>query len=514
MTPLLTLPTALLATLSRFATPTPRNPSQNARLFGGPISSRTRPTAPAGLSAVVIGGGLAGLAAATVLAERGVATTVVEREPTLGGRLASWPVTLPDGTTMLMERGFHAFFRHYYNLRQLMRRWDPELSHLVPLVDYPILGPEGALLRFDRLPKKTPWNVAAVALRGRQWMGLGDLTKVDFKLALAMITTRTDEALGRWDSLTARDYLDGLNFPPKARRMLFNVFAHSFFNPEDEMSASELLAMFRFYFTGNPEGLVFDVMNDPFSTAFIEPWAAYLGSLGVQFRTGVGADSVRRSGMRFETTLGGETVSSDLAVLALEVDGLRKLSGANELFQSSDLHAVNGLTATAPFAVHRLWLDRRPNPDRDPFAGTSGLGRLDNISIYERFEGESRRWSERTGGSVVELHAYGLATPFDDDELKRELRWALDTYYPELAGANVLHDEWLVRQDCPSFPVGSHAKRPTVGTSTPGLALAGDFIRLPFPSALMERAVTSGLMAANHLLEAHAVTPEPIWFQG
>jgi isorenieratene synthase len=415
---------------------------------------------------------------------------------------------------MSMERGFHAFFRHYYNLRQLMRRWDPELSHLIHLEDYPILGPEGALLRFDRLPKKTPWNVAAVALRGRQWMGLTDLMRVDIKKALAMVTTKTDEQLSRWDGLTARDYLDGLNFPPEARRMLFDVFAHSFFNPEDEMSASELLAMFRFYFTGNPEGLVFDVLNDPFSTAFIDPWAAYLGSLGVQFKTGVAAESVRRSGVRFETTVAGDTLHSDFAVMALEVDGLKRLAGQNDLFASADLEAVNALSPTAPFAIHRLWLDRRPNADRDPFAGTSGLGRLDNISIYERFEGESRRWSERTGGSIVELHAYGLATPFDADELKRELRTALETCYPELAGAKTLHEEWLVRQDCPSFPVGSHAKRPTVGTSTPGLALAGDYIRLPFPSALMERAVTSGLMAANHLLEAHAVTPEPIWFQG
>ena len=42
-----------------------------------------------------------------------------------------------------MERGFHAFFRQYYNLRALLRRVDPELSMLAPLDDYPILGPDG-----------------------------------------------------------------------------------------------------------------------------------------------------------------------------------------------------------------------------------------------------------------------------------------------------------------------------------------------------------------------------------
>ena len=47
-------------------------------------------------------------------------------------------------------------------------------------------------------------------------------------------------------------------------------------------------------------------------------------------------------------------------------------------------------------------------------------------------------------------------------------------------------------------------------TPIEGLALAGDFVRLDLPSALMERAVTSGFLAANHLLAPLDVRPEPI----
>ena len=53
------------------------------------------------------------------------------------------------------------------------------------------------------------------------------------------------------------------NRAPEARQMLFSVFAHSFFNPEERMSAADLVAMFHFYFLGNPEGLVFDVQTEP-----------------------------------------------------------------------------------------------------------------------------------------------------------------------------------------------------------------------------------------------------------
>src|SRR4051812_4971865 len=62
---------------------------------------------------VVVGGGIAGLAASTALAERGVSVQLLEQSPRLGGRVAAWP--LDDGRTM--SRGFHAFFPQYYNPR-------------------------------------------------------------------------------------------------------------------------------------------------------------------------------------------------------------------------------------------------------------------------------------------------------------------------------------------------------------------------------------------------------------
>ena len=48
-------------------------------------------------SAVVVGGGIAGVSAALVLAERGVRVTLLEAAEQLGGRLGAWPLTLPDG---------------------------------------------------------------------------------------------------------------------------------------------------------------------------------------------------------------------------------------------------------------------------------------------------------------------------------------------------------------------------------------------------------------------------------
>ena len=58
-----------------------------------------------------------------------------------GGRVRSWPVSVPGDPTgrATMSRGFHAFFRQYYNLRGLLRRVDHELSGPRPVADYPSL---------------------------------------------------------------------------------------------------------------------------------------------------------------------------------------------------------------------------------------------------------------------------------------------------------------------------------------------------------------------------------------
>ena len=68
----------------------------------------------------------------TGLSERGVSVDVVEARDYLGGRVGGWPDTLADGSAVAMNRGFHAFFRQYYNLRALLRRADPHLSALTP----------------------------------------------------------------------------------------------------------------------------------------------------------------------------------------------------------------------------------------------------------------------------------------------------------------------------------------------------------------------------------------------
>lgn len=463
-------------------------------------------------SAIVVGGGLAGVAAATVLAERGVSVVLVESEGYLGGRAGAWTDQLSSGDNFEMERGFHAFFRQYYNVRSLLRRVDPELSCLKPLHDYPILGPEGQVQSFSGLPIKPPWNVIALTKRAPT-IGFFDLLKVNKRAALAMMQYQRDWTYEKYDQMTAGDYLRSLNFPPDAQQMLFDVFSRSFFNPGEDMSAAELLMMFHFYFAGNPEGLIFDVAAQPFSTAIWKPLEDYLAKLKVDVRTHCSASRVSKgSTSRWAVAVEGELLAADHVVLAANIPALQSIVAASpDLDDQSFRKSIDSLALTNPFTVWRLWLDKAANADRKPFAGTTGIGSLDNISLYHLFEDESREWVARNGGAVVELHAYGV--PFDavEQDIREDLMQAFTRFYPEFSGANILDERFLMRGDCPGFAPGSDASRPDVATAHEGIALAGDFVRLQSPTALMERAVASGYLAANTLLAPYDIKPEPIY---
>ena len=453
----------------------------------------------------VVGGGLAGVAAAVVLAERGVAVTLHESGPVLGGRLSAWPDAMGSGEAFTMERGFHAFFRQYYNVRALLRRIDPGLGMLRPIADYPLYGPHGARESFSNLPARPPFNLMAL-VRRTPTLGWRELRAIDGEVAAEMLAFDGDDTYARFDSMSAAAYLDAVGFPADARRMLFEVFAHSFFSTEEQMSAAEMLMMFHLYFLGTAEGILFDVLHQPFDAAVWQPLQRVLEALGVEVCLGSRVQELRPPG------------EDEGVVLAATVEGLQAITAANSWLGAtpSTWHDdVAALEQAPPFVVWRVWMDRDASPDRPAFAGTAGMGIVDNISCVHRYQDEARRWAARTGGAVMELHAYAVpdtfGRPLDEQRVKADLLAALHSCYPEFIGAQIIEERFVVRADCPAFTPGSWARRPTVATPHARVVLAGDLVKLPFPTALMERAVSSGFLAANALLSQWGMAPEPVW---
>ena len=312
--------------------------------------------------AIVVGAGIAGLAAAAGLAERGVRVTVAEREPYLGGRVGGW--TQP-AAGLPMSRGFHAFFRQYYNLRALLRRADPGLRRLVPLADYPLVDADGHRDSFRGLPRTPPWNAIAFALRSPTFR-LRDLLALNAAAAAPLAAVSVPGIYERLDGTDAETFLQDINFPAAARHLAFEVFSRSFFAPPGEMSAAELASMFHIYFLGSSEGLVFDVPDAGFDTALWEPLRGYLTALGVTFLTGTEITQIQAGGpgrFRVRDTGGTAAIDADGVVLAADVAGLRAI-----VANSPDL-ADPAWRRPGVRAAHRAAV-----PDPAAVAGSPGPG--------------------------------------------------------------------------------------------------------------------------------------------
>ncbi|GAY17082.1 FAD-dependent oxidoreductase [Mycobacterium sp. shizuoka-1] len=451
---------------------------------------------------VVVGAGIAGLAAATGLAERGVSVEVLERQQYLGGRVGGWTERLADGTEVANNRGFHAFFRQYYNLRTLLRRTDPDLRRLRAVEDYPLVDGQGRRDTFRGLPKSPPWNALAFALRSPTFR-MRDLMRLNAGAAAPLAAVSVPQIYDQLDDRDAGQFLTDINFPVAARHLAFEVFARSFFARPERLSAAELATMFHIYFLGSSEGLVFDVAESNFNTALWEPLEQYLIGHGVRIRTSVGAESVGVGGSRAlqvrDST--GATIDADGVVLATDVTALQRIVADSPALGDDGWRGRVLALQTAPrFAVQRLWLDRPVDPGRPAFLGTGGLEPVDNISVVSNYEDQAAEWARAHRGSVLEVHSYSVVDGSERDELRERMLARLHQLYPETAAAGIVAETMLIRADCPLFNPGSFAERPTVDTPVAGLMLAGDGIRIDLPVALMERAATTGWTAANRLL--------------
>jgi isorenieratene synthase len=475
------------------------------------IPDPTLPRAvPAGTRVAVVGAGVAGTSAAVVLAERGAEVTLLEAADTLGGRLGAWPDSLPDGSEQVVEHGFHAFFRHYYTWRAVLRRIDPALSFLTPVGGYPVISRSWPDEDLSGLPAAPPLNLLALLTRSPS-LGVRDMAAADPEAGMALLSyDRVGTA--NLDHESAAAFLGRLAMPERARQMLFEAFARSFFCDQDGLSAAELVAMFHFYFLGNPEGIGFDAPATDHLTAIWAPLRRHLEGHGAVVRTGA---AVRRlapdgPGWRLDTDSGTDTFRH--VVLALDPGALRQL-----LADSPDVAGaaprlaaqVGALRTAPPFAVARLWLDRDVAAERAVFSAVSGEPTLDSVTVYSRLEEPSAQWAARTGGAVVELHSYACSAP-DVATATARMRDELGQLWPETRDVGVVHRHEQFEATAPAFPPGSAGTRPGVRTDARGVRLAGDFVESPFVAGLMERAALTGVLAANDVLAEVGAAAEEI----
>lgn len=444
--------------------------------------------------AIVVGGGFAGLAAATALAEGGGRVVLLEARPHLGGRARSW--VDPD-TGHVVDNGQHLFMGCYAEtLRLLDRIGARDRLVLQPRLRVPFLDRGGrvSVLRLPPLP--APWNLAAGLLRlpGLPFRERLALLRVGREVARRTRAGAPPAALEALDDRCVSEWLAGLGQSSEASRRLWHPIAVAALNEEPERaSAACFLAVLRDAFHRGSAGSRLGIARVGLSDLYVEPSLHYLRARGSETRARC---QVRRLLVERGRCAGvllpdGSRLGAGAIVAAVPPAELLEMLPAG--VAADPAFAAAARLETSPVVSVYLWFG---SPVTDlPLAGLIG-GTWQWLFNRRAFAGAS-------GGAHGVTLVCSAARPLLDRPREQLVRLALDdlhAFVPATRRAALRHAMVIKEKRATISPArGALALRPPSRTSYRGLHLAGDWVTTGLPPTV-EGAVLSGHACARAAL--------------
>lgn len=462
----------------------------------------------------IIGGGIAGLSAGLELASRGYAVTIKEAEGYLGGRLHTRKETRA-GQSFQVEHGLHMWFYQYYNFQDTLERlgvWEKNFRdfkevyfQFKPPYKSEILRSEGPYpLNMLGIIKDSP-NLNLLNAAGT----IGAMGDVVF--------FNHDTVYDRFDSITFEEWMERSRVDNRFRDIVMRPAASVTLNDPDRLSAAEMINFQHIYFIGHPKAFHRKVTKTDHDTAVIAPWAAKLRELGARIETSARVQGLVLAGGKVTGVVGesGAAEAFDEVILALDVPGLHRVLQGSRAQDSESKNRlltmqsrIQQLRIAPQYSVLRVWFDKPTSSKRsfiESVVESSQYRPINLLAIMSMLEDESRNWASRTGGSIVEFHLYNTPefSGLEPGVIWSRIQKTAFELLPELAEQNARAIDFSLGQfkNFTSLEVGQATIRPTsryprdVGVAN--LALSGDCIATSYPSALMERAVSTGREAAN-----------------
>ena len=422
---------------------------------------------------VVVGGGLAGLAASLALADHGMRVSVLEKNPRLGGRATSY--RLPSGESI--DNCQHVTLRCCTNLEDFFRRAGvaDKIHFHDQLIFADSKGRRGCI-KPSKLP--APLHLAP------SFVAFPLLTLRDkFSIARAML-----RIVARGGSPKIGDGTTMLEWLRKEKQTLgaidhfWRVVLVSALNEElDRTDARYGILVFWKAFLSNSAGFGMGIPAIPLADLYASCCAPIQNHGGeVRTRCLVNQLDLSNGNVAAVRLDGGDEVRGDYYVLAVPFDRLVKLVpeeiGRTEMFTNLSVSPITG--------VH-MWFDR-------PVMNEPFLTSIDHAIqwIFNRTNqyiqvviSASRDLANRSQQEIVDV-----------------CRHELNELLPAAKEASLLRAV-VIRENSATFSPapGCDRWRPSQRTVVRNLFLAGDWTNTGWP-ATMESAVRSGYQAAEAIL--------------
>lgn len=422
----------------------------------------------------MIGGGLAGLAAAVALGSAGRPVTVFEARPFLGGRATSYPLNTADENGPTIDNCQHVLLRCCTNLLDFYRRLNVT-DRIQFHREFYWIEPGGrvSVMRRGLLPAPLHFTGSFAWLR---FLSVADKASI----ASGMLAIRYE--YGKRADLDRITMLDWLREKGQTTRAIERFWRHvlvSAVNEDlDRMAASHGLQVFYLGFLSTATSYEMGIPRVPLGDLYSEKAWSYYEDVQFRFRAPVQRlcfDGNQVAGI----LVNSERVTAGAYVLAVPFERVTTLAPDLDLDLSRFTHS--------PITGIHLWFDRP-------------VTEIPHATLLDR----TIQWMFNKGqGTHIQLVVSASRTLTDMpraeviDLAVRELK----EFFPQVANAQLerAHVVKEVRATFSATP-GLEAARPLTRTKFPNLFLAGDWTRSGWP-ATMEGSVRSGYLAAEAVQE-------------
>ena len=434
-----------------------------------------------GPEALVVGGGLAGITAALILAERGWQVTLAEARPRLGGRATSY-----QRGELTVDNGQHVFLRCCTAYLGLLERLGAGpgtgMSVLQDRLDIPLRAPDGGTARLRRTGAPAPLHLAG-SLLGYGLLPLRDRARLG-RAALALRFTDPDSPAT--DEQGFGQFMRARGQSTRSLDRLWSVISTATLNIEPDAASLALAAkVFRTGMLEDKGGADLGYAAVPLGEIHDTRARQALAEHGVEVRDGTKVLSLAPDRtVRLRTREDGElTLRPDAVVLAVPHDAAAALlpPGVPRPFEALGHSPILNVhvrydrqVMDVPFLAGvdspAQWIFDRTAP-----SGLPGTGRYVAVTVS-------------AADAFVERPVAELRSLFEN-ELTRLL--------PGARGAQV-EEFFVTREKHATFrqASGSARLRPGPATALPGVLLAGAWTATGWPDT-MESAVRSGINAAR-----------------
>lgn len=519
-----------------------------------------------GRRVAVLGGGMAGLAAAHELIERGFEVTVYERKA-LGGKARSIPVpgTARGGRDPLPgEHGFRFFPGFYHHVPDTMRRipyegnpngvWDNLVDTTESASPRANGRADGYL--FGAFPDpneaRTPEGLRRILVEEIVKQQGVPPHEAEFfaERVMVFLTSCEERRYGQWEHTTWWDFVRADGKSEEYQRIVARGLTRSLVAAKETVASTRTIGNMAEAFVMNimqrgNDGQLDRVLSAPTNEAWIDPWVVYLKKRGVRFHVGQGIEAldIRRGrvGGAWARDRRGRRryVEADWFVAAMPAERARKLWNRKLLALDPSLEGMSKLFVDWMNGI-QFYL-RRPVdlihghlsfPDSQ-----WALTALTQAQFWSRHD-FARDYGDGTAVDCLSVDVSDWDTPgmlygkpgknCTREEIAREVwmqikahledngesvlpddilhSWFLDPaiVWSKRKGRNLNHEPLLVNT------VGSWERRPQARTRVPNLFLAGDYVQTDIDLATMEGANESARASVNALLETSGSKAEPV----